>query len=57
MFILENAIEGGEKLLRSEVLAIVAATKTRLALPGLSKHRIVPASTHPEYHSNAFSPY
>lgn len=45
MFVLAHRIPGVEgKLLRGEVLAIVAAIKTRLSLPSLAGHRIIPVS-------------
>lgn len=46
MFFLAHDIPGVEgKLLRGEVLAIVAAIKTRLSLPMLSSHPIIPVRT------------
>ena len=46
MFFLAHEIPGdGRKLLRGEVLAIVAAIKMRLSLPRLSSHPIIPVRT------------
>lgn len=46
MFFLAHEIPGDErKLLRGEVLAIVAAIKMRLSLPRLSSHPIIPVRT------------
>lgn len=39
-----SAIQGEDKLLRGEVLTIVAAIRTKLAMPEFSTHRIIPVS-------------
>lgn len=45
MFMMEHGFQGDDKLLRGEVLAIVAAMITRLQMPSLESHKIVPVST------------
>lgn len=47
MFFLQFSIKGEEKLFRGEILAIIAAIRTKLALPDISNHRIVPVSISP----------
>ena len=43
-FLLQHQMQADDRLLRGEVLAILAAIRTRLDLPELSEHIIVPVS-------------
>lgn len=47
MFTMARGFQGDDKLLRGEVLAIVAAMLTRLKIPSLRSHKIIPVSTMP----------